>query len=193
MTNEFEKLDTDESVPEQVISDLPEDSNQIVSQGNAGQVYDWSKAPEGVKAPPRIDLNGKTAVIKKADIILPPMEQKWDLTKAGDKEFKYCKFVLYYDIDGQQEFFSGIRVFKRMENDKALYSHPTITRDRKSQASNLFGLYADFKKKDIKEISLREFMGFLNSQPKVVIVSEEVENPITGEIINKNFVKEFVN
>ena len=186
--NEFEKLDS-EDVPEQEFSDVPGGQNSMIDAGSAGVAYDWTKAPDGIKAPPRQDLNGKKITIKKADIILPPSDRAWELTKKGDKEFKYCTFVLSYDVEGQQEFYSGCRVFKR-ENDK--YSHPTITKDRKNQVSRLFGLYADFKKKDINECTLREFMGFLNSQPKAEIETQEVKNPETKEIIHKNFVGKFV-
>ncbi len=73
-----------------------------------------------------------------------------------------------------------------------MYSPPTITRDRKSQASKLLGAYADFKKKDINEVSLREFMGFLNSTPKAVLIGTTVKNPVTGEEITKNLVESFV-
>jgi len=184
--NEFEDLS--EEVPEAEFSDVPQ-GQEMIDSGSAGTVYDWDKAPEGVKAPPRIDLNGKEVVIKKADIILPPMDRAWEKTKAGDKDFKYCTFVLYYDTDGQQEFYSGVRVFKR-EGGK--YSHPTITRDRKNQASALLGLYADYKKKDINECSLKEFMSYLNSKPKVKINAKDVVNPTTGEAIKKNFVGEFI-
>jgi len=187
-TNEFENLEVDESAPEQEFSPTPEGQNNMIASGSAGTTYDWSKAPEGTKAPPRIDLDGKEVVLKKADIILPPNDKAWEKTKAGDKEFKYCTFVLLYDVDGQQEFYSGVRVFNR----DGKYSHPTITRDRKNQASRLLGLYADFKKKDINEVNLREFMGFLNSQPKVKIKSEEVTNPQTEEKVKKNFVGSFI-
>lgn len=187
--NEFEELTSEDSVPEQEFSQVPGGQQDIIASGSAGTKYDWSKAPEGTKAPPRINLDGKEAIIKKADIILPAMDKEWSKTKAGDKDFKYCTFVLLYDLDGQQEFYSGVRVFKR-DGDK--YSHPTLTRDRKNQSSHLLGLYADFKGKDINEVSLREFMGFLNSQPKVKIGASDVKNPITGDIIKKNFVGEFL-
>jgi len=188
--NEFESLDTEESVPDKEFSEVPAKQGNLIDSGSAGTVYDWTNAPEGVKAPPRMDLDGQEITIKKADMILPPADRKWELTKGGDKEFKYCTFVLYYDIDGQQEFYSGVRVFKRGDGDK--YSHPTITRDRNNQASKLLGIYADHKSKDINEVSLREFMGFLNSQPKVEIKAEEVRNPSTDETIKKNFVGKFV-
>jgi hypothetical protein len=191
--NEFEELDVDEMAPEAKVSEVViSGDSKMIASGSAGIVYDWTHAPEGVKAPPRIDLSGKTVHIKKADVILPPMDRPWELTKAGDKSFKYVTFTLFYDTEGQQENYSGMRVFKREENGEVKYSHPTITRDRKNQSSRLLGLYADFKKKDINEVSLREFLGFLNSQPKAKIIKMPVANPQTGEIIEKNMVNEFV-
>jgi len=65
-------------------------------------------------------------------------------------------------------------------------------RDRKNQASKLLGMYADFKKKDINEISLREFLAFLNSQPKAEIKVSEVKNPTNNAIVKKNLVGKFV-
>jgi len=186
MTNEFENIE--DEVPKE-FSDMPNTQDAMIDSGSPGTAYDWSKAPEGAKAPPREDLNGKTVTIKKADIILPPTDRPWSKTKKGDKDVKYCSFILYYDIDGQQEFFSGIRVFKR-DNNK--YSHPTITKDRNNQASQLLGLYSDFKKKDINEVSLREFMGFLNSQPKALIKSVEFENPESKKMVTKNMIEKFL-
>lgn len=185
--NEFDELET-ENAPPAEFSEVPE-SNNLISSGQAGTVYDWKTAPEGVKAPPRQNLDGKMVTIKKADIILPPASKPWEKTRAGDKEYKYCSFILYYDIEGQQEFYAGIRTFNR----DGKYSHPSITRDRKNQSSKLLGLYADFKKKDINEVSMHEFMNFLNSKPKVRIKTEDVINPATGETIKKNFVGEFLN
>ena len=187
--NEFEELEAEETVPEQEFSVVPGGQDDLIAAGSAGTKYDWTKAPEGIKAPPRIDLNGKLVTIKKADIILPPAEKEWSKTKDGTKDFKYCSFVLFYDIENQQEFYSGMRVFKREEKK---YSHPTITRDRKNQSSVLLGLYADFKGKDINEVSLREFLAFLNSQPKAKIKTEIVKNPQTGESIKKNFIGNFI-
>lgn len=191
--NEFEDLDNEEMAPMPKGSETHNiDGNDMVSAGSSGTVYDWTKAPEGIKAPPRVDLNGKVVTIKKADIILPPMSREWERTKDGSKEYKYVTFTLYYDEASQQENYSGCRVFKRDENGVIKYSHPTMTRDRKNQASRLLGLYADFKKKDINEIPLREFLGFLNSQPKAKIMKFAVANPETGAIIEKNIIQEFV-
>ncbi len=194
MTNEFE--DIKDEVPATEFSDVPKDigtpaENQIAS-GASGSVYDWSNAPEGVKAPPRADLNGREVTIKKADIVLPPSNREWVRSKAGTSEYKYCTFALHYDVEGQQEFYSGVRVFKREENGEAKYSHPTLTRDRNNQASKLLGIYADFKGKDINEVSMREFMGFLNSAPKCLIKTESVLNPSNNETVHKNVVDKFI-
>ena len=192
--NEFEELDTDELAPTGTISSVeePHNENEMISTGNAGTVYNWQNAPAGLKAPPRVKLDGKIVTIKKADIILPPMSRPWEDTRSKDKKFKYCYFILYYSEGLQQENYSGCRVFRREENGVDKYSHPTCTRDRVNQVSKLLGLYADFKKKDINEVALREFLGFLNSSPKVKIETTAVTNPETGVIIEKNMVKCFV-
>ena len=191
---ETEGLDSDFSTPapapaEAEKNEYTENPESLISEGQAGVAYDWSKAPEGTKAPPRKDLGGQTVTLKKADIILPPASREWSMSKSGKVKFKYCTFTLHYDVEGQQEFYSGCRVFER---DDGKYSHPSITKDRNNQASNLMGLYADFRGKDINEVNLKEFMAFLNGQPKAVLKSEAVTNPTNGETINKNFVEKFV-
>jgi len=188
--NEFDNLDVDVA-PEAELAGTPNQGEDIIMSGTAGTKYDWTKAPEGVKAPPRQNLDGQVLTLQKVDLILPPINTKWDLTKSGDKEFKYVSFIMYYE-NGQQEFYSGVRTFKRVEGGVVKYSHPTITRDRMNQASKLLGIYADYKKKDINEISLREFLAFLNSAPKVKIKCDEVKNPQTKEVVVKNFIGEFV-
>lgn len=189
--NEFENIEAGEDAPEQTFSETPkEEQGSMVSAGASGETYDWKTAPTGTKAPPRVDMDGKTVTLKKADIILPPPSREWVKSKAGTSEYKYCSFILEYDFESQREFYSGTRVFKR---DGEKYSHPTMTRDRNNQCSKLLGLYADFKKKDIQEVSLHEFMNFLNSKPQVKIATGEVINPTTNETIKKNFIGEFVN
>jgi len=185
--NEFDDLDAEE-FPAQTPTAVPGQPESLISGGTPGQVYDWQNAPEGTKAPPRISMDGKTTIINKAEIIIPPLDKPWEITRGGDKEYKYCTFVLHYDFEGQREFMSGVRVFKR----EGKYSHPTMTRDRKNQSSRLLGLYADYKKKDINEVSLKEFLAFLNSKPKVQIKSEDVMNPTTEKTIQKNFVGKFI-
>jgi len=189
--NEFDNIGIDDEVPEAEFSETP-DTENMISSGSSGQVYDWNSAPEGVKAPPRTDLDGQIVTLIKGELILPAASRPWEPTKAGDKFFKYCTFALHYDKEGQQEFYSGVRVFKREEHGQDKYSHPTFTKDRKNQASRLMGLYADYKKKDINEVSLKEFMAFLNSKPKARIKAQEVTNPQTEATVKKNFIGEFV-
>lgn len=189
--NEFEELD-DDIAPKAEVSEVAKKPNSMIASGQAGETYDWTQAPDGLKAPPRIDLSGKIVTLRKADIILPPMSRPWEKTKKGDKLYKYCTFTLFYSEGGQQENYSGVRVFKREENGEDRYSPPTIMRDRANQASNLLGLYADFRGKDINEISLREFLGYLNSGCKVKIMKVSTKNPETGVMVDKNMVQEFV-
>jgi hypothetical protein len=188
--NEFEGLD-DDAAPEQTFSEGNK-SDDIMASANRGLVYDYNTAPDTVKAPPRIDLNGKLVTIKKADLIFQPIDSKWELTRDGTKEFKFCQLTLYYDLAGQQESIAGVRTFKRVEGKDIKYSHPTIPRDRQSQASFLMGLYADYRKKDINEVTMKEFLSFLNSSPKAMIKTQQVLNPKTKQEIKKNLIEKFV-
>jgi len=164
------------------------DSDDLIASGSAGTEYDYNKAPEGISAPPRKDLDGQIVTIKEAKIILPPADRPWQKTRDGSKDVKSCTFKLFYDIDGQQEFYSGVRVFNR----DGKYSHPTIMNDGKNQASALKVAYAKFKGKTANEVSMKEFMSFLNSQPKAKIKATEVTNPSTNQVVKKNLVEEFV-
>lgn len=187
--NEFEHLGVEEEVPTQEFSGTPEEPESMLDDSEGGEVYNYKNAPDDTRAPPRVDMDGKEVVIIKAEIKLPASGRDWTKSKTGKSEYKYCSFKLYYDYERQQETVAGIRTFKR-ENDK--YSHPSIMRDRVNQSSRLLGLYADFKKKDINEVSLTEFMSYLNTKPKVRIKCETVTNPVTKEEIKKNLIGEFL-
>ncbi len=188
-TNEFDDLGIDEAAPDQEYSD-DKKTESMVSAGAQGEVYDWSKAPEGTKAPPRIDLDGKTVTIEKAEIVLPNSNKPW-ITAKNNKQifYKYCMFCLHYDIDGQREYVSGVRVFKK---DDGKYSHPTIKNDDKTQSGRLKLAYATLKEKSINDVSLKEFMAFLNGKPKATIKVEDVENPETGATVKKNLPGKFL-
>ena len=193
--NEFEDLDltstTEEQIPQATVSEINNDD--MLSNDNSGQSYDWKKAPTTGKAPPRINLDGKEVIIVKADIKLPGFDKPWQPAKNNKTIFyKMCQFTLFFDYEGQQEFLSGMRVFKTVEKGVEKYSHPSITRDRKNQVSQLLGVYADFKKKHINEVSLHEFMSFLNSKPKVRIKATPFSNPETGETVTKNMIGTFL-
>lgn len=189
--NEFEDLQTDAndfSVP----TDDESSSETLIDTKVGGEVYDYNSAPDFIKAPPRIDLDGKIVTVKKADIILPPKETPWQKTRDGLKEIKTCFFKIQMETEDKKlqiETLSGIRVFRR-ENG---YSHPSITRDEQNQASKLLGVYSRFKHRDIAETTLKELLLFLNgATPKAKIKTEEVTNPKTKEKFKKNLIESFV-
>ena len=194
--NEFEELaqseglsdDFSETAPSNEYEETPGQDENLISEGNSGQKYDWSKAPEGRKAPPRVDLTGQTVTIKSADIVLPPLSREWSLSRDGKTKFKYCTFTVFYDKENQQENYSGLRVFER----EGKYSHPSFTRDGNNQVSELIKLYAEFRGLDMNEVNLKDFMGFLNGKPKAMLKSRSVTNPTNNETIQKNFVEKFV-
>ena len=189
--NEFEDFSEESFTPEASNSEVPNVDEDMIAHGNAGQEYDIDKAPDTTKAPPRISMDGQETVIKDMKLIIPDASRPWIPSKSGTTKYKYCTFKLFYD-NGQIEFISGVRVFPRMEKSVEKYSDPSITTDRVSQASNLMGLYADYKGKDIKEISLREFLSYLRSGCKVVIKGVPTINPKTNETITKNLVSKFI-
>jgi hypothetical protein len=196
MTNEFEEIEED--FPKQEASSVPGqeavDNSDLIAEKSGGTVYDFNKAPDHTKAPPRKDMNGMSVTIKEAQLILPSKDTPWDLTRTSKKPVKYCPFKILFDHEAQVEFYSGVRIFKVIDEKtkNEMYSHPSITRDRVSQVSDLLGKYADFKKKDINEVSMREFGSFLNSQPKVKIISKEFKNPKTNTMMKKNIIEKFV-
>lgn len=187
MANEFDDLDNSS---DDFSDPAPEAVAPLISQNTGMQAYDYNAAPDYVKAPPRVPMNGKTVIINKAEILLPAKEEPWGKTRDKKIDVKSCEFRLYYDFQGQQETVSGIRVFKK---EGGLYSHPSMTADRNNQASVLRGIYADYKKKDINEVSLKELMMFLNSKPKCIIKEVSATNPKTNKPVIKNLPGEFVN
>lgn len=204
MTNEFEDMyDSDDFVDTE--SEAGESKNEgingadngnggedLIAGGNQGMAYDYTKAPDTAKGPDREDLDGKTVTIEKAEIILPPPEKDWVWSKKKTVEFKPCLFIVHYE-DGQKEFYSGVKVFKRKDdNGVEKYSHPQIQNNADSQASNLKSVYAKYKDAAPEEISLKQFMSFLNSKPKAVIKGKEFRNPETDELTKKNIINEFV-
>jgi len=189
--NEFEGLSEETFTPEATNSNVPGDNEDMIAHGSGGQEYDINNAPDTTKAPPRVPMDGQETIIKDMKLIIPDKNKPWTPSKSGTTKYKYCQFKLFYD-NGQQEYVSGVRVFPREVNGKEMYSEPSITKDRVSQASNLMGLYADFKGKDINEVSLKEFLSYLASSPKVVIKGVTTTNPTTNEQITKNLVGKFL-
>ncbi len=188
--NEFEQLAGEESPPS-AVSDIPA-GNDMIAKGAGGEEYDFNQASQTTKAPPRISLDGQEVIVEDAKIILPPMDKPWDLSKNGKVQYKMCTFRLFYDKDQQQEFYSGVKVFKRTENGIDKYSQPNIQSDAKNQASKLFQAYAKFKGKELGEVSMQEFLSYLKTKPKVKIVGVKVINPTDDSEVTKNMVGEFI-
>lgn len=185
--NEFEELNNTET--ETTTEQEIQDTESLVSN-QEGQEFDFTNMPDNVKAPERIDLNGKEITITDVKLILPLKSEQWTIPKnKSPNVYKPCKLKVFYSEGGQQEYYSGSKVFK---NDDGTYTLPTIHTDRNSQASELLGKYADFKKKDIKEISLKEFLGFLASKPKAMIEAQEFNNPNTNQPVKKNMIGKFL-
>jgi hypothetical protein len=180
MANEFD--DMEEEVPEQVFTEPPKGKS-------IAQEFDFNDASSNIPVPARIDLDGKTVEIIDAKIYMPKPTDEWIKSRDKLKEYKRCQFRIYYSIGGQQEFYSGCTVFKQPDGS---LSAPSIARDGKTQASVLFNKYAEYKKKDMKEVSLKEFLSFLKTKPKAIIKVEEVENPTNKQIIKKNMVGKFI-
>ena len=110
--NEFDDLEVDgELPPEAEFSAVPTGQESLIAEGNAGVVYDYTKAPDRMKAPPRISLNGKTLTIEKVDIVLPPIDREWLKSRYMTKDYKYCTFAVFYSEGSQQEYYAGVRVF----------------------------------------------------------------------------------
>ena len=188
--NEFEDLGEDEFAPEAANSDVPGNDDMIAS-GSGGLEYDIDKAPDTIKAPPRVSMDGQETVIKDIKVLLPDGGRPWITSRSGTTKYKYCIFRLFYE-NGQQETVSGLRIFPRVVNGVEKYSDPSITRDGVNQASELLKHYSEYKGKDINEVSLREFLSYLQTKPKVLIKGVQVTNPTTNEKITKNLVAKFL-
>lgn len=185
--NEFDNLDFEDEVPTPETSEVPQDNNML-SNNSSGQEYDWNLAPDTNKAPPRIDLNDKEVIIEKAIIKLPGDSVEWQKAKYSDVYYKGCMLTVFYNVEKQQEFYSGVRVFKQKDGK---YSHPTIRKDGKTQAGKLYKIYAEFKNKEPTDVSLKEFMAFLNSKPTAVIKAEDFTNPEDETTVTKNIIGSF--
>lgn len=194
--NEFEQMyddgddfeDTEDSVSD---DEAGKQAEGLVSEGG-GLEYDFDKAPDTTKRPEREDLDGEVVTITDAKIILPEPSTNWKTSRDGSTKYKQCQFILFYGDDGQREYYSGVKVFPRQDkqgNEK--YSHPNIYNKGKNQASKLKEKYAKYKGKKMEEISMKEFLHFLKSNPKALI--EQKEYRYDDNVANKNIVKKFVN
>ena len=170
----------------------PEGDSPFTSS-EAGTIYDFNDAPDTVRSPDRIDLDGQMISIVKAELTIPPESWEWQKAKHSDTMSKNCPFKIHYKTeDGQLQIenYSGVKVFQTKDGK---YGQPTIWKEGKTQAAKLMATYAKFMEKDIKEVTMRQFGNFLNSGIiKGKIKATEVTNPTNEETFMKNVIVEFV-
>lgn len=137
----------------------------------------------------KVEMDGKEVGIEKVELKLPGDNEPWIFTKSKKLRFKPCTLRVYFDHEGQQEVYSGIKVIERLSGK---YSHPSIYKDGQSQVAEMFKKYADLVNKNPNRLTLKDFFTFLESKSfKCLMETKDVENPDKKELIRKNFVKEF--
>lgn len=190
MTNEFEEMEHHSVAFDDVKDEQEQNNEEMIDEGSQGQEYDISKAPKSAKGPERENLDNKEVTITDMKLILPPKDSPWKTSKDGKTKYKQCIFVLFYDNEGQREYYSGVKVFDRSKDGIVQYSHPSIQPNVSTQASNLLKKYAEYKGKTSEEISLHEFFNFLKSKPKALVKQKGFE--YDGKTTNKNIVEKFI-
>lgn len=199
MTNEFEEMyDNDDFNDVDVNKNAKVESfgtkeldDELIASDNESLEYDFKRAPKTTKGPERVSLDGQTVTIVDAKIILPKPEAEWELSKNRKVKYKNCQFILFYDKEGQREYYSGVKVFERTTNDgEVKYSDPVIHNKASNQASLLKQNYAKFKNKKPEEISMNEFLSYLMTKPKAVIKYKPFE--YDEKTTYKNIVESFV-
>jgi hypothetical protein len=199
MANEFDEMynsdDFNEEKPVEsnntTTDGAPASTDNLISGGDTSLQYDINQAPKTTRGPERENLDGKEVTIEKIEINLPKPETPWTTAKNNaNVKYKSCQFLLHYDINGQREYYSGTKVFERVDNGVSKYSDPTIQDNATNQVSQLKKVYADFKGKKSEEVSLHEFLSFLNSKPKAIIKWTPFE--FDGKVTNKNIVVKFI-
>ncbi len=193
MTNEFEEMYNEDEFN---IDDLEEvktkPSEDLVADTSEDLEFDFSKAPKTVGTKlERKNLDGKTVIITDAKIILPKPDSPWELSKDKKTRYKSCQFKVYYDEEGQFEYYSGVRVFPVETPQGEKYSIPSIYNKSKTQAATLKKVYAKYKNKDVEKISMHEFLSFLKSKPNGKIKHTPFE--YDDKVTHKNIVVEFTN
>jgi len=135
----------------------------------------------------RQTLDGQTVTIEKATIKMPASDATEKKSMDGKFAYKDCEFVVHYDTKNKdRERYSGLKIWKQDNG----WSKPVIGLKGKNQATTLVKTYAAFKKKDPKEVSMKEFFSFLNSKPKAVLKYETIT--YGDKEYQKNMIVSFV-
>ena len=143
----------------------------------------------------RENLDKKQMTIEKAQLFnANPVNDKI-ITAMNDKSKQYYKasLIVTYseknkDDVNHREYYSGCIQF--LQKDGSLSEHSFWYEGAGNQVAQLWEDVAEFKKKDPKDLSPREFMGFLNGKPKIEL--ENVEIKFNGKKFNKNLVGKFL-
>jgi len=172
------------------------DNDSPIVSGSNGELYDFSKASKTTKGPERIEMDGKEVTVSKIELKIPSEDTPWELSKSKTTKYKKCIFSVFYDDEGQKEYYSGIKVFERKVNNVSKYSDPAIQNGGTTQVSQLKQTYAEFKGKKVEEVSLHEFFAFLNSKPRAVLKLKDFEffDEKTNKkvITKKNIIDKFM-
>ena len=198
--NFFEEQEKTNSADSQDDANVAEAIQKVSEEQNnepEDSVFDYTKlSKEPGKKYDRKELNGQTVTIKGAKILNPTKADEWGLTLKKDKETKKYGFLIEYDTENNdREYMSGLQGYK---NDDGSLGDPTLYFEGKNQVAKLFQAYRTFvmAKDNVDaetfkdKYGLHKFVAFLNSNPKVII--ETVEIDFMNKIHKKNLVKSFV-
>lgn len=189
--NEFDKLEQSEAMsqPEEVPEEV-QASNEPKLQNSQGQEYDYNNAPDVARAPPRVLMTGMIVKIEEAKLLLPTERDKVQTAMTNkDVKYKRCRFIVKYSWEGQMEYYSGVSCFI---NKDGTLTHPNINPQGETQATQLLRKVAEYLNVTVHEVSLKQFMSFLNSGPVCEMGMLEAKNPTDNSIVNKNFPFRFV-
>lgn len=174
--------------------DLFEDVQQGQEQsGEVEEVVEYgsnnlSTKPIGEKYE-RVDLDGQVVVLKNVRLLGASKNDPIEVGLSKKSRYKKCGFTVYYDTpNDDREILNGVIQFLR---DDGTLSEPTIYIGGKNQSAILFKKVASKLNKKPEELSMKEFIQFLKTKPKVKLVGTDFE--WQEKITRKNIIGEFVN
>lgn len=177
-------------------SSIADELQAVAEENSTDSVFDYNTLSDtpAVKYN-RVELDKQTVTIKSAVIELPRAEVEWKLTLNKEGLFKPYTFIVEFDTENKdREFYSGLKGFKQ-ENGNL--SNPSLFRTGRNQVAKLFKAYKVFVLKSgvtdeefEEKYGIKKFMNFLNSNPKAIMVTEDID--FQNKITRKNFVKEFI-
>jgi len=141
----------------------------------------------------RESLDGQVVEIKSAKIFSADTSEEPKDSMSGNTQYYSCNFILTYDKQNKdgvdhREYISGLRQF--VQRDGSL-SEPSFWYDgAENQCAQLWEAVAKVKGIEPKDLTPRQFLGYLNSGVKAKIKLET--GKFKGKNWEKNLVEEFV-